>query len=209
MKIIGMSGQKGGTGKTTLSVNIADFFARKGKKVSLLDRDPQQAAMTWFNTGSDKNFEVVSQVNTELKNLVEARSRNGDDIVVIDTAPTVGGQFKLLPVFSDIILLPSRSSLQDIKALSDSFFIYASDSKKKTKHCYGIFTNINKRTKLWDESLRAINELKIPVLNSITTLSISYATSFSEGLSVFGKKEYDKAQLEVESIAKEIISIMK
>ena len=50
---IAVSNQKGGTGKTTISVNIAAAFEAGGNKVALIDADPQGTSVRWVTSGEN------------------------------------------------------------------------------------------------------------------------------------------------------------
>jgi AAA domain len=89
--IVGVLNQKGGVGKTTLSINLADAWAKAGRKVLLVDADPQASSMAWSVARKDKPaFPVlamaVGTLHRDLPGVAEDY-----DVVVIDGAPRLDG----------------------------------------------------------------------------------------------------------------------
>ena len=120
MKIVTLLAQKGGTGKTTLSIHLAALGAAKGKKVVIADIDPQQSASFWRKRRKKDNPEVVTLVSTALKKVANDYQKQGVDLLVIDTAPHSHDDAIIAAKLADFILIPSRPAILDLEAISSS-----------------------------------------------------------------------------------------
>ena len=88
-KTIGVLNQKGGVGKTTISLHLADYLARKNNKVLLIDADPQASLLEWSDI-RESSFSATIK-GCPKKTLHREIEKLSDiyDYIVIDGAPRV------------------------------------------------------------------------------------------------------------------------
>jgi len=111
--IVALLNQKGGVGKTTLALHIAGEWARQGKRVIVIDADPQGSALDWSEQRSrealPRLFGVVGLARDTLHREAPELARDADH-VVIDGPPRVAGLMRSALLAADVVLIPALPS---------------------------------------------------------------------------------------------------
>jgi chromosome partitioning protein len=111
--IVALLNQKGGVGKTTLALHLAGEWARRGRRVTLVDADPQGSALDWSQqrsrSGAPRLFGVVGLARDTLHREAPELARDADH-VVIDGPPRVAGLMRSALLAADLVLIPVQPS---------------------------------------------------------------------------------------------------
>ncbi len=114
MRIISIANQKGGCGKTTTAINLASALGHNGRKVLLIDLDPQAHASLGLNIeGQDSIYNVISKLTPRtlrIENIIKRVEGNFDIVpsnVLVGTleqelADEIGRELKLLDVIAPV-----------------------------------------------------------------------------------------------------------
>ncbi|TXI96811.1 MAG: ParA family protein [Burkholderiaceae bacterium] len=160
MPVIAIVNPKGGVGKSTLSTNLAGYFASKGHKVMLGDADVQQSSKAWLSL-RPPSLPAIS--SWEASDGTVVKPPKGTTHVVIDTPAGLHGK-KLESVIqlADRIIVPLQASMFDILATEDFLKTLAARDKKLDVGIVGM--RVNARTKAADQLAHYVGQLGLPVL---------------------------------------------
>lgn len=120
MKTLALLARKGGAGKTTLALHLAVIAARAGKRVLLVDTDPQRSAAAWWRSRPAAVPELVETDATKLPAVLAAAEEAGVDLVVVDTRPSVEADTGVVARLADLVLIPTRPAILDLRAISET-----------------------------------------------------------------------------------------
>jgi chromosome partitioning protein len=117
-QVIVVASQKGGSGKTTLSGHLAVEAERRGAgPVALIDTDPQGSLAKWWNARAS-GTPVFAEVSVlELGRDIDALKSAGVRLIVIDTPPALTSSIAEVVTFADLVVIPSRPSPHDLRAM--------------------------------------------------------------------------------------------
>jgi chromosome partitioning protein len=118
MHTLVLASQKGGSGKTTLSGHLAVEAQYAGVgPVALIDTDPQGSLAHWWNARAAREPLFAKVGPLELGAALEHLSRSGIRLAVIDTPPTITEAISYVIGHADLVILPTRPSPHDLRAV--------------------------------------------------------------------------------------------
>lgn len=206
MKIIAVLNEKGGTGKSTVAINLATALHRRGRRVVLIDADPQGTARDW-RAASPEGVDLPAVVALDRPQLLTSISTLTADIVVIDTpakAESMAASVIRVAHTALIVIQPSGADVWasaatvklirqkiDVGGQIDAAFLVnrASSSTKLSKLI---------RDGGW-------NEYGLDQLDSTLGNRVAFAQALTDGVSVYdlhdasAKTEFDAVLTELEA----------
>ncbi|MCB1790436.1 MAG: ParA family protein [Gammaproteobacteria bacterium] len=206
MTVIALAGNKGGSGKTTLAINLAAALARRGKVV-LLDTDPQGSCVHWYNA-TDGDAPV--QVHAAADDVDGAVRDNCDtsDYLLIDCPPSVNATQTLAALsLADKVLIPVVPSPLDIWAgLHVEPVLRQVMTHNPALQAMLVINQLEPQTRLSQLVRQALDELGLPTATTALRRRMAYRRAMLEGRSVLdmGKRGTEAAR-EIEQLIAELV----
>lgn len=178
MRTILVANPKGGSGKTTLAINLAGYLAASGERVAILDLDRQKSATQWLASRDARlpKIELLAQKQGE-----------GTGWLVIDSPAALHGKnLEHALKLAHQVIVPIAPSLFDIRASQD--FLAALQAEKAVRKgrafvgLVGMRVDARTRAGVTLETLMAQQDL--PVLAYLRNAQ-NYVNAAFEGKSIF------------------------
>jgi chromosome partitioning protein len=183
--IISILNQKGGTGKTTLAINMSREYTKRDFKTLLVDSDSQGSALRWHEESGGELIDLTClPVNTLDKDVVKFTDRY--DRIIIDGIPRVSPLTVCAIKAADVVLIPVQPSPYDIWATEDLVRLVKERidiTEGKLKAAFIVSRKI-KGTLLGEEVVNQLNALELPVFQNGTSQRIEYAKAAQQGRTV-------------------------
>ncbi|MDZ7918884.1 ParA family protein [Rhodoferax sp.] len=195
MPVVVVANPKGGVGKSTLSTQIAGYFASQGHAVMLGDADRQQSSRLWLSLRPTGARPIKGW---DLSDEQIAKPPKGTTHVVLDTpAGLHGKRLKEVLKLADKVVVPLQPSVFDIFA-TRAFLDELADSAQAAKTQIGIVgMRVDERTRAAEQLHTFVDSLGLPVLGFVRDTQ-NYIQLSARGLTVFdvapGRVERDLVQ---------------
>ena len=178
---------KGGCGKSTISTNLASYYASWGLNVGLADFDPQKSSLNWLR---QRTFDLpkIQAINANTERFIYPDTL---DYLIIDTPASLEKEkMQQLIQLADSIIIPILPSPIDIQAAG--YFIYQLLLKyritSEDKDICMVANRVKERSHIYRDLIKFTNTIKLPLVATLHD-SQNYIKYASKGSSIFDHKE--------------------
>jgi chromosome partitioning protein len=192
--IVTFGNTKGGTGKSTLSVNLAIRLAAKTKKVLLVDGDEQRSAVNFTELRSSQvsDYTAIALYGSSLRTQIN-RLKPDYDVIVIDVGGRDTGSFRAALTLTDTLIIPVQPRTFDVWAL-DAVAALVNDAQAMNPNlkAYVCLNLAEAQGKDNAFALTTISDYTFTIIKQPIMRRKVYPISTSQGKSVFECKPMDR-----------------
>lgn len=212
-KVVTVLSQKGGAGKSTLTMQLAGGLVRKGLRVVVIDLDPQETALRWSHAAPEGTPfpATVIQLGTAIDGLgacLRKIAREGG-IVLLDCPPSIEHPATVAALQeADVALVPVVPSPADLWSTKgvERLILQVQASRKGLRAA--LVPNRVVRTNLAWDVLEVMRDFSLPVLGAALSQRNAFAQSAVIGGTVYqlGRGGADAAR-EVDKLVVEVLKL--
>ena len=189
MRHIMLLNSKGGCGKSTIATNLASYFAVEGKKVALVDYDPQVSSLDWLARRPQK-APPIAGIEGHKEGMTHL-ARNTEIVIVDAPARSHGKELTYLVRHAETIIVPVLPSSIDMLAVSK----FLAELKKvgrvarKEVKVAVVANRVREHTLIFEQLDEYLDGMRIPYVAAFREAQ-NYIRAYTRGLGLFELPEY-------------------
>lgn len=196
MKTLAILSRKGGTGKTTLAVNLSVAAEKAGHSTVLIDLDPQASAAKWKDHREEETPVVVATPTSRLKEILTKAEDAGAELAILDTAPHTETSALDAASTAEMVLIPCKPALIDLEAITSTINVI----RLANVPARIVFNGVPARGDRVDQARTAVKVFDVPCVPCDIGHRIVFVDSYNAGLTVQEYEPRGKASHEIKSL---------
>ena len=204
MKILAVMNEKGGSGKTTVALNLATALHRQGRRVVLVDADPQGTARDW-RAASPEGADLPDVVALDRPQMLASLKNLAVDVVVIDTPAKAEQMAAAVVRIAHAVLVVIQPSGADVWAAAATVKLLQAKRDVGGQIEAAFLVNRASGVSRLSREIQAgdWNEYGLEQMDSVIRNRVSFAQALTDGVSIYHTQ--DKAgQAEIDAIVQEV-----
>ncbi|MCB1034329.1 MAG: ParA family protein [Acidobacteria bacterium] len=193
MKTIGVLSQKGGAGKTTLTLHWAVVAQASGLTVAVIDSDSQASAVKWAQRRQEDTPAVLQVGERQLADAVEACRREGIDRVFIDTMPRIESPSTEAARLADLVVIPCGPTVLDMEAIGDTIAI----TQRLQKPTVIVLNQCRHSSGINDQAATVLQDYGLPICPTFVMRRAALEDAFIDGRAVVEVEPQGKGATEI------------
>jgi chromosome partitioning protein len=210
--VIVVTGQKGGAGKSTLSICLAVEGMERGQRVLLVDADPQGTARTWGEVAAEQGRPVptiVAMGATMHRPDQLPRVAEPFDLVIVDCPPRAGDVQRAALMVASVALLPCGPAAPDAWALASSLaLVQEAQTLRPELPAAVVVTKRLPRTVVGQGAREVLSAGGLPVLAAECSNRVAYQEAIAAGQGVTTYAPSSDAAREVRALFDEVVGLV-
>ena len=201
---ITLAHQKGGVGKTTVSLSLYAHFSRSGIKTTIVDADPQGSMTDLLELEGVKGIPVIRRKDFKTYDDLRAMTK-GYDLVLIDTPPYHTKELREIFKLTRFLIMPCKPSLLDALAIRQTIKLVKTEMKEGSFLVGILMTMLIPGSTVHVETVEYLKKAHgLPIFKSMIYNRVAFLKSLLLGGTVLDE-DGGKAKGEIEALAAEIL----
>ncbi len=206
-KVISITQQKGGVGKTTLTAHLAVLWAKRGRTVAALDVDPQGSLTDWYEArtrtlGPDGTPGLTVRPPSAARVATDVdRLARDHDIVLVDCPPHAATEARSAIRRASLVIVPVQPSPLDLWATRPTLEL----ATKEDRPVLMVLNRASLRTHLAATMITRLGEFRVRVARTALGNRVLFAESMERGLTAHEVRPHSLAAEEMRKLGNEIL----